>query len=226
MLDLIFSGRNVFILYLVLAGNFLQPLFPCHSTRLFESSMWIRHVLGFLTLIFFVVVTDTEVDDYLPLGSILAVSAVIYVWFLISSKMTANWWIGLVVLLAALYLIDLYEGRMTKDTPDQKERRDLIKTVILGVSMFLTLFGFLIYVGEKKLEYKNDFNYTTLLLGTPVCKNTPNTTPYIDSLKAAFLDKPWLPSRGLRGGGDASQIAAITESLMANDDFRAVSTMI
>jgi len=224
MLDLVFSGRNVFILYLVLAGSFLQPLFPCHSSRLFESSMWIRHLLGFLTLIFFVVVTDTEIDDYLPLGSVISVSLLIYAWFLISSKMTASWWLALVVLLAALYLIDLYESRNLKEPPETKKNLGYVKTGILTTSMLLTLVGFLIYVGEKKLEYKSEFSYVTLLLGTPVCKNTPNKTPYLESLKAAFMAKPW-SSALLRGGGGPDVLDPITTTLLMNDEFRAVSSL-
>jgi len=222
MLDLVFSGRNVFILYLVLAGSFLQPLFPCHSSRLFESSMLIRHLLGFLTLIFFVVVTDTEIDEYLPLGSVISVSLLIYVWFLISSKMTASWWLALVVLLAALYLIDLYESRTPKESPETKKNLGYAKTGILTTSMLLTLVGFLIYVGEKKLEYKSDFSYVTLLLGTPECKNTQNKTPYLESLKAAFRAKPW--TSALRGGGP-EVLDSITTTLLMNDEFRAVSSL-
>jgi len=220
MLDLIFSGRNVFILYIVLAGRFLDPLIPCHSARLFENSMWLRHLLGFLTLIFFVVITDTELDDYMPLGSILAVASVIYAWFLISSKMTANWWVFLVFLLAGLYLIDLYESRQKNEDETVAYVLDIVKKVSLGLGAALTFFGFLIYVGEKKIEYRTDFSWTTLLLGTPTCKNTPNKTPYLTSLKAAFLMPPG--SVVMRGGGE---LEAATVNLLSNEEFRAVSTL-
>ena len=211
MLDIIFSGRNVFMLYLVLAGSFLQPLFPCHSSRLFSQSMWVRHIIGFLTLIFFVVVTDTELDDYIPFGTILATSVAIYGWFLISSKMTANWWLALVVLLAGLYLIDIYESRIQgRESSRTTELLGMAKDVILGSSIFLTVVGFLIYVGEKKLEYKKEFSYSTLLLGTTTCKNTPTSRPYWESFKAAFME---VPGRVMMGGG-------ITES----DFFDALSS--
>lgn len=186
MLDLVFSGRNVFILYLVLAGSFLQPLFPCHSTRLIGNSMIIRHLLGFLTLIFFVVVTDTEIDDYLPLGTILAVSTVIYIWFLLSSRMSANWWIGLVFLLAALYLTDLYESRAKKLSAEQSEYLEWAKKGLIGAGLATTLIGFLIYVGEKKLEFRGDFDYLTFFLGKETCSNTPSGATYWEALKAAF----------------------------------------
>jgi hypothetical protein len=186
MLDLVFSGRNVFVLYLVLAGSFLQPLFPCHSTRLIGNSMLIRHLLGFLTLIFFVVVTDTEIDDYLPMGTLLAVSAVIYFWFLISSRMSANWWVGLVFVLAALYMVDLYDTRAKDVTPEHEKWIDRVKKGLIGTGLLTTLVGFLIYVGEKKLEFRGDFNYLTFFLGKETCSNTPSSATYAQALAAAF----------------------------------------
>ena len=210
MIDLIFSGRNVFILYMVLAGAFLQPLFPCNTTKLFTETPLLRHLVGFFTLIFFVVITDTELDDYMPLGTTLATAALIYLWFIVSSKMTANWWLGLIFLLGTLYLIDLYEERQKKEDPRVAATLATAKKIILGASLFLTLVGFLIYVGEKKLDYKSSFNYTTLLLGTTKCKGTPNVQPYLKSLKAAFED---VPTRTMSGGAFLEAISTNTFSV-------------
>lgn len=195
MIDLIFSGRNLFILYLVLAGAYLQQLLPCNTSRFFMDNMWIRHILGFLTLIFFVVVTDTELDDYMPFGTVVATSIIIYFWFLISSKMTANWWMALVLLLGTLYIMDIYDERQIVQDP----RLGMVKNGIIGLSLVLTLFGFLIYVGEKKLDYKSKFDYGTLLLGTTKCQGTPNNRAYGDSLHAAFFMTPTSSSKQMGG---------------------------
>lgn len=193
MIDSVLSGRNLFVLYLVLAAAYIQPLFFCNADSTLGSSMVSRHLVAFLTLTFFIVVTDTELDDSMPFATVLMTSAIIYLWFLISSKMTANWWLVLAVLLAALYLMDIYHESHPKT--DFKP----IKEGILGVAAALTLVGFLIYVGEKKLDYKGDFSYTTLLLGTKECKRTPNVQSYWKSLDAAFKDV----SRSAQRGGAA-----------------------
>lgn len=195
MLDRVLSGRNLFVLYLVLAAAYIQPLFFCNANTDLGNSMVSRHLVAFLTLTFFIVVTDTELDDTMPFATVLMTSAIIYLWFLISSKMTANWWLVLAVLLASLYIIDLYDENQPKAKIDFKP----IKEGILGVAAALTLVGFLIYVGEKKLDYKSDFSYTTLLLGTKECKRTPNVQSYWKSLEAAFKDV----SRPAQRGGAA-----------------------
>jgi hypothetical protein len=210
MIDLIFSGRNVFILFLVLAGGFLQPLFPCNTTKLFTESKILRHLVGFFTLIFFVVVSDTELDDYMPLGTILTTSVVIYFWYLIASKMTANWWLVLIALLATLYIIDLYEERQKKEDPVIAAHLVTAKNVILGTSLFVTLVGFLIYLGEKKLDYKGKFNYSDFFLSTPQCKGTPTSVPYWTSFQAAFMEPPGRPMVG--GMSDDRFLTAISHT--------------
>jgi hypothetical protein len=192
MIDRILSGRNLFVLYLVLAAAYIQPLFFCNAGTDMGNSMVARHLVAFLTLTFFIVVADSELDDTMPFATVLMTSGLIYLWFLISSKMTANWWLVLAVLLASIYIIDLYDESHPKAKLDFKP----IKEGIIGVALALTLVGFLIYVGEKKLDYKSDFSYATLLLGTKECKRTPNVQSYWKSLEAAFKDVSRPAQRG------------------------------
>jgi ABC-type uncharacterized transport system permease subunit len=136
--------------------------------------------MGFITLMLLCVAANSELDDYMPLGTLFASAVVVYFWFLIASKMTANWWVVVAALLAAIYFVDLY----------QEENEDLgIKNILVGLALAVTSVGFLIYVGEKKLDYKSKFDYGTLLFGTS-CKGTPNIQPYWKSLGAAFMEAP------------------------------------
>lgn len=199
MIDLVLSGRNLFILFILLSGTYLQPLLPCNTTRFMKDSKLIRHMLGFFTLLFFVVVSDTEFDKHMALGTILVTSVIIYAWFILSSKMTANWWFILSILLGALYLINLYEDRQTHEDPDTKRFLSSTKEWILGGSLALTIVGFFIYLGEKKLDYRGKFNYSDFFLGTTECKGTPTNIPYLTSLQAAFFEAPG--SRGGQKGG-------------------------
>ena len=183
---------NLLILYFILAGRFLTPLFPYNTSASLADSALMRHLLGFATVVIFCIAGKSELDDLMPLGTLVATAAVIYFWFLISSKMTANWWIILAILFVALYFMDLYE----EDAGIQKHLVN-VKQAILGLSVVVTAIGFVIYVGEKKLDYKSKFDYGTLLLGTTP-KGTPNIQPYWKSLQAAFMDIP--RSYGLSGG--------------------------
>ena len=60
-----------------------------------------------------------------------------------------------------------------------------IEYILYIIAFILLITGFLHYLGEKKLEYKNNFSYTQFLLGQPLCKNfTPNNLKSISFTKA------------------------------------------
>ena len=188
MIDQFFSGRNLFILFAILSANFIQPLFPCNTTKHMAESRFLRYFLGFITLVFFVVVTDTAyIDKYIPLGTIITTSVVIFIWFILASKMTANWWYLLVLLFGGIYLINLYEDRHlhNKDTADMFAT---MKQWFLGLSVILTCVGTLIYIGEKKVKYRSKFNYGDLFFALPSCKGSTPQIDYMVALKTAFLD--------------------------------------
>ena len=53
-------------------------------------------------------------------------------------------------------------------------------------SIEVTLFGFLVYLGEKKIEYKKNFSYITFLFGAPACREITKHKNTINSLKLIF----------------------------------------
>ena len=114
--------------------------------------------------------------------------------------MTANWWIPLVLLLVILYSINAYRNHAKKLPKEVAAYLDNGEVTAVILSALITFFGFIIYVGEKKLEYRGKFDFGTFMLGTETCKNTPTKTAYWDSLKAAFLTAPGSSSGGQRGG--------------------------
>ena len=198
--QLVFSGRNLLLIYAALTSSFLRPLIPCNTARFVENSMVFRHVIAFIGLAFFTVVADAEYEDFTGFIPLLVSAVFVYAWFMISSKMTANWWIPLVFLLAILYFINTYRDHAKKLTKDMALYLNYGELAAVILSALITFFGFIIYVGEKKIEYRGKFDFGTFMLGTETCKNTQTKTAYWDSLKAAFLAAPGSSSGGQRGG--------------------------
>tara|TARA_B110000114_G_C14987524_1_gene355141 strand:- start:664 stop:960 length:297 start_codon:yes stop_codon:yes gene_type:complete len=50
-----------------------------------------------------------------------------------------------------------------------------------------TVFGFFIYMGEKKIEYKKDFDYFTFMFGKSQCKGESPIVEWSTALKTAFF---------------------------------------
>ena len=183
-------GTNLFVLYAVLAANFLTPLLPINVTPFIKDSMGLRHLIAFIGLVFLTVVSDAEFDSVESIGLVLLGCASIYFWFMLASKMTANWWIVLALLVAALYLMNIYKIYTKRPTAETKKYLQIGEYVAMGASALVTIFGFLIFVGERKIKYRGKFDFSTLILGTPTAKGTSSKSPYWDSLKAAFMVAP------------------------------------
>jgi hypothetical protein len=171
------NSASLFILYLVIASNFLPQTFSCRLQELMNTSMVAKHLFAFMTLIFFVVISNMK--DSIDAGNIVLISVVIYLWFLISTRVHLSVWIGLIILLGIIYLLQLYENILKDKNQSSNavtiENIQVGKKILSYFSLVVTLIGFIIYLGEKKLEYGNEFSYLTFILGNPKCKGyTPN----------------------------------------------------
>lgn len=164
-----FPTKSLFALYLIVSGNFLASLFGCRIQDLMTNNMYVKHFLGFMTLYFFVVLTETDE----ALGSFSATHKLLlalglYMWFILSSRMNYMVWFAFIVTLAAVYILQIY--RDDKQT-DAQTKETIFETqkVLLGVGVFLTAVGFVAYLGEKKYEYGKSFHYNKFLVGKPKC---------------------------------------------------------
>jgi uncharacterized membrane protein YgcG len=162
----------------------------------------------------------TTVADVIP---ILVSAVLVYGWFMISSKMAANWWIPLVILIATIYTINLYREHSKTLTRDVHTYMEYTEYAAIALSILVTMAGFFIYVGEKKLEYRGKFDYSTFILGTETCKNTPTKTAYWDSLKAAFFVAPGSGFGSSTGSGQRGGFVGGEDSIapVSSFDFKA-----
>jgi hypothetical protein len=83
--------------------------------------------------------------------------------------------------------------RKEDSTNEELEKLEKTKNLIIkinnGISIvvfILIFFGFMIYMGRKKYEYKNNFSYLTFIFGKVECKGTISNIDYSTSLKHVF----------------------------------------
>ena len=172
---------TLFILLLIIGGNFLAPLFPCSIQRYFTNNMFPKHVLGFLTLYFFVEVVNKNSES--TLISSFKESIGLYVWFLFASKMDKPFFIGLVSILFIMYSLNLFidqekekQEKINEDMIIQQDLQNIstfknIENMLFSLALGVTLYGTYSYYSRKRLEYKNNFNLNLFIFGKPNCKN-------------------------------------------------------
>lgn len=176
----------VFILYLVISSNFLAQLFSCRLQFLLNNSMLAKHLLGYMTLLFFIVIASN--DTTYTANSALMDSLWIYLIFVISTRMSFPYLILFLFLASILYIIHLYETKQTIII-NQNQRLETSKKILQYAMMIVLMIGFVFYLMEKRLEYKHKFYWTTFLLGRPQCKDNKPTNQVFRFTKQSVLTK-------------------------------------
>jgi uncharacterized membrane protein YiaA len=149
----------------------------------------------YLTITFLVVLLE-DLDKNLV--EVFLVSFYLYLVFILISKTEYGFFIAIIILTAVIYVLYLKRNEIAKrkeDTMSNEELEKLEKTnnlIIkinngLSIAVFILIFiGFMIYMGRKKYEYKNNFSYLTFIFGKVECKGTISNIDFSTSLKHVF----------------------------------------
>jgi len=186
---------TIFVLILIISAGFILQIFPCRLQNALNNNMYLKHLLGFFTLLFIVVLNSSLKNR----KDIVLKSLVLYIFFILLTKTDYNFLIVILILLGLSYVIFLEKDRLEKHkdnnsselaTEENTENKinfyENAINIIYIVIILITFVGVLVYMGEKKLEYKKSFNYITFFIGKTDCKNTIKSAPIIKSLKHAF----------------------------------------
>ena len=193
---------TIFIFILIISGNFLA-LVPCKLQDELNNNMYVKHLFGLFTMIFFVTLAAPVKDK--TISAVTLNSFLLYLLFILITKVHVKIFYVIAVLLGSTYItvllkeadigtINANASVKNNDTMEQsnKQAEKIILTNQLKIYdnvifysyifiLILTFIGVLAYMGEKKLEYKKNFKYVTFFLGKTVCKHS---TSNIDMIKA------------------------------------------
>jgi hypothetical protein len=171
-----YLAPSLFAFYMLIACNFLPEIFGCKLQTLLKTSMLAKHVTGFILLFFLVIYVKPDNVDNQILYNI-GLSAIIYIWFFMTTRCPFPLLILNIVLLIIIYIIDIRKTRLTDDKDkNKKELNDLenYQKIITVIIILFTIIGFVYYFGQKKLEYRDQFSIYKFLVGTRTCRNSNN----------------------------------------------------
>ena len=182
----------VFIMILIVSANFLAETFPCKIQALLRDNMITKHLFGFLTMMFFVVVS-LPVHAPTNILEITVNSILLYGLFLLVSKTHSVIFMSLIVLFGVQYILQLRIKELNSLPNEEQlkwkemtEMLEKITSVLKIVSIVLTIVGLLAYMGEKKIEYKTKFRYDYFFLGKPSCKGSSPKLNIFKSISQSF----------------------------------------
>lgn len=181
--ELTLNNKALFILYLLIASNYLNALYHCRLQELFETSMYVKHLFGFFTLFFFVILTEQSIQAKSIISKIW-LTVKLYILFVLTTRMNRY----LFIFVWLIFLVSIILSIEIENKKDEKKKEELQKYMqyLSYFGIIIITIGVLVYLGEKKVEYGKDFSYKTFIVGTPMCRGNVSTKSQIMKLDDFF----------------------------------------
>lgn len=166
-----------FAIYLIIACNFLGELFGCKFRQALQENMILKHLFGFLTFAFLVILSNADISSFNSLLRNAVYSIIFYVWFVLTTKTHIFITVMVLLIFFIMYVLAMRIQVLEKNINiNNKEIKNLkkINNILLLVALIITILGVIHYIIAKKREFdkrKENFNYLTFFLGKPDCKN-------------------------------------------------------
>ncbi len=163
------APTSIFVLYLIISGNFTAELLGCSVQKTLADNLFLKHLLGFMTMYFFVVLADSNFKFKTNPRVQLLYALLFYIIFILTTKMDFKWWIIFIIGLCIIYILQVNKTHEST-TKDEKEEYENYQKIIIYFVSTIIFIGVLVYYGKKKAEFGTKFNNFTFFLGkTPTC---------------------------------------------------------
>lgn len=160
----------LFLLFLVVSGNYIGQLLPCRLQRSFTSNMYLKHLIAFMILLF---VIEIDSDNYETLSELLLNTFIVYLIFLFMSRLNSTFFLMFIISIIIIYILSVYRDKLAKE---DKSNVNKMLGVLYYISGGILLVGTIISYRRKMVKYGKDFSNLTFLFGDE-CKFTKNNKP-------------------------------------------------
>lgn len=165
--DNIFKG--IFLLILSISGNFLAETFSCQTQKLLYNNMFVKNILVFFLIYFALGFSDNKTNSPLHL---LKISSIVFIFYLLFSKMDIRFTIITFVLMTISYIINnQIEYEKNKDNKKDLSNIKKIRNILYSIIIIFIISGFSIYFLKQKKNYKNRFSFVKFIFGKSKCRS-------------------------------------------------------
>ena len=171
---------GLFLLLLAVSGNFIAETFGCQTQELLSESIMAKQIMTFFIIFFTISYSNSDTEN--PTTKLIK-SSIVYIFFLLFTKMNIFPTVVVLFLLMGLYISNNYKkffistfNKKNKSNKNLVSHQDKIKNItkiqkilIIGVTIVISM-GFFNYYKEKQVEYKNSFEFSKFIFGVVKCK--------------------------------------------------------
>jgi hypothetical protein len=174
----------LFLVFAVISGGYMSDILSCQMQKFLSTASASRHLVGILLIFVFIMLEggwsfDTKLNDRAPndwsSGNVIdtaAMALLIYVLFLLSSKMQFTPNVIFFLCLLLLYALNTQRSfYYARDMIEQKTNKTivLLQYVLLALTAAVFVYGIGDYATYQMKEYGNDFSWFKFILGTEKC---------------------------------------------------------
>lgn len=160
-----------FLVYVLIACNFLAEIFGCKLQKLLRESMIAKHIVGFSLIMFLIIFAEPSIRDTGSYFKGALYSIVLYIWFVMTTKTHIYITLIIIALFITLYFLQLWKESVKEKDEERFKEIEMYQLGISFLSFFITVGGVYNYYMLKSIEYKKRFNTYTFFLGKTSCKN-------------------------------------------------------
>lgn len=166
------TTKGIVLLILGVAGNFMAETLGCNTQKLLSTNMFAKHAITLLILFFAIDFTSGEPK---PPHVTLKLTFVIYILFLLFTKMNMQITIAIFILIISTYVVTLYLDYY--NNYDKKERNtsminnlEYVRKILYIIITVLIVIGFVLYLIKQRKEHAKDWSSIDFLFGKLKCK--------------------------------------------------------
>ena len=158
-----------FLLLLAVSGNFVAETLGCETQYLFSKNMFVKQLIIFFMIYFTINFSSSSAPS--PQSSLFK-AFLLWVFFLLFTKMTAGFTVAVLLVLLVVYTLGNYQKYLNakKDKSKNKEIKEL-QTALIGLVVLLILLGTSTYYKAKQREYMGKFHFNKFIFGITSCKS-------------------------------------------------------
>ena len=168
-------GKILLLTYIIIASSHCSNLFSNGLKKAIESNRFVQHIVLILLIMSLMILFGNPFGveiTYSHTFNIVILTLLVYVWFILTTKLDMAWNLGIIILLAIYFL---YESKSITDLNLQlkdnlissEKKAKLVNTFsntnnYLLLSIFsITVVGTLFYSSEKQVQYGGGFSPLT-----------------------------------------------------------------
>jgi len=187
-----FTGPAIILLYLIISANFTAEVFGCKLQHYLKTNTIAKHIVGIMTMIFFVVGTAdwSQEHDFWKYSGF-AISY--YFIFLLTTRLPFRFLISILILFTIMYYIEIYKNSLLASNKDGLNPLSEVRNMyvfqdiykyqqfFLKAALLLIFFGFVIYFKNQQSSHGEKFNIFSFMSANTGCSG--NSNKYIPQAK-------------------------------------------